>query len=130
VATCRALGFEAVPVLAGDPQAMERIADTDRVTGHPLRTLRQVRANLRLLPRVLGDLQAAADLFRPDAIIADFCAPVAGVVANRLGVPWITTIPTPFAIENRRGTPAYCGGWTPRPGPLSGWLLARAGSGR
>ena len=42
VATCRALGFEAVPVLAGDPQAMERIADTDRVTGHPLRTLRQV----------------------------------------------------------------------------------------
>ena len=126
VATCRALGFEAVPVLAGDPQAMERIADTDRVTGHPLRTLRQVRANLRLLPRVLGDLQAAADLFRPDAIIADFCAPVAGVVANRLGVPWITTIPTPFAIENRRGTPAYCGGWTPRPGPL-GTLRDAAG---
>lgn len=111
---CRELGFGATAVLADDPDAMERIADTGRrMTGHPLRALRQVSANLRLLPRALPDMQVAAERFGPDVIVADFCAPVAGVVASRLGVPWVTTIPTPFAIEGRRGTPAYCGGWRP-----------------
>ena len=115
---CRDLGFDAVPAVADDPEAMERIANTRRrVAGHPVRAARQVRDNLRLLPRALVDVQAAADRWQPDAIVADFCAPVAGVVARRAGVPWVTTIPTPFAIENRRGTPAYCGGWTPPHGP-------------
>jgi len=116
---CHELGFGATAVLAGDPDAMERIADTGRrMTGHPLRALRQVSANLRLLPRALPDVQVAAECFGPDVIVADFCAPVAGVVAERLGVPWVTTIPTPFAIEGRRGTPAYCGGWRPVHTPL------------
>ena len=115
---CRDLGFDAVPAVADDPGAMERIANTRRrVAGHPVRAARQVRDNLRLLPRALVDVQDAADRWQPDAIVADFCAPVAGVVARRAGVPWVTTIPTPFAIENRRGTPAYCGGWTPPHGP-------------
>ena len=115
---CLDLGFDAVPVLPEDPAAMERIANTARISGHPLRALRQVRNNFRLLPRALVDVQAAADRLRPDAIVGDFCAPVAGLVAGRLGVPWITTMPTPFAIENRLGTPAYCGGWAPGPGLL------------
>lgn len=126
LADSRAAGFAATPVLADDPDAMERIADTPRVTGHPVRALRQVAANLRLLPRVLPEVQAAADAFGPDAVVADFCAPVAGVVAGRLGAPWVTTVPTPFAIENRRGTPAYLGGWTPRAG-LAGRLRDAAG---
>lgn len=88
------------------------------MAGHPLRALRQARDNLTLLPRALPDVRAAADRWQPDAVVADFCAPVAGVVAAEAGVPWVTTIPTPFAIENRRGTPAYCGGWTPTPGPV------------
>ena len=125
---CRDLGFDAFPVLADDPDAMERIANTrQRVSGHPVRAYRQVRANLRLLPRALPDVQAGADRFRPDVIVADFCAPVAGVVARRQGVPWVTTVPTPFAIENRRGTPAYCGGWTPRDGVVG---AARDATGR
>lgn len=126
VPTCRALGFDAVPVLPDDAQAMERIANTARITGHPLRALGQVRANLRLLSRALPDVQAAADRVRPDVIVADFCAPAAGAVAGRLGVPWITTIPTPFAIGGRRGTPAYCGGWSP-PAGAPGRLRDAAG---
>lgn len=125
---CHALGLDAFPVLPDDPDAMERIANTrQRVAGHPVRAYRQVRTNLRLLPRALPDVQAAADRFRPDVIVADFCAPVAGVVARRHGVPWVTTVPTPFAIENRRGTPAYCGGWTPPDGVVG---AARDAAGR
>ena len=118
LAAARAAGFAAAPVLPDDPDALERIANTPKVTGHPIRALRQVAANFRVLPRALPDVQAAADSFGPEVIVADFCAPIAGVVAGRLGVPWVTTIPTPFAIENRRGTPAYLGGWTPPRGPL------------
>lgn len=118
LAAARAAGFEAAPVLPDDPDALEGIANTPKVTGHPIRALRQVTANFRVLPRALPDVQAAADSFGPEVIVADFCAPIAGVVADRLGVPWVTTIPTPFAIENRRGTPAYLGGWTPPRGPL------------
>lgn len=132
--TLRTLGFAGHPVLADDPEAMERIADTTGpVTGHPGRAWRQVRDNLRLLPRALVDVRAAAHAAQPELIVADFCAPVAGVVASEAGVPWITTVPTPFAIENRRGTPAYLGGWTPYPGwpgrvrDLAGRLATRAG---
>lgn len=118
LAAARTAGFAAAPVLPDDPDALERIANTPKVTGHPIRALRQVAANFRVLPRALPDVQAAADSFGPEVIVADFCAPIAGVVAGRLGVPCVTTIPTPFAIENRRGTPAYLGGWTPPRGRL------------
>lgn len=132
--TVRSLGLAVHPVLAEEPDAMERIANTtDPVTGHPVRAWQQVRDNLRLLPRALVDVRAAAHAVQPDVIVADFCAPVAGVVANEAGVPWITTVPTPFAIENRRGTPAYLGGWTPaaswpgRARDAGGRLATRAG---
>ncbi|HVF59214.1 MAG TPA: glycosyltransferase [Thermoanaerobaculia bacterium] len=107
-------GFAVDPVSKIDPGAMERIADTPYpVRGHPLRLARQLRANLALLPEIRRELEASFARRRPDLVIADFCAPLAGLVCDRLGIPWITTIPTPCALETRRGTPSYLGGWGP-----------------
>lgn len=108
------LGFPADPVLAHDPTALERIADTpDPVRGNPVRLGRQLAANLALLPTVKAELERIFDRVQPDVVLADFTAPVAGLVADAVGVPWATAMCTPFALETRRGTPSYCGGWGP-----------------
>jgi UDP:flavonoid glycosyltransferase YjiC (YdhE family) len=110
----RSLGLRAHPLLASDPAAMERIADTrGPVRSNPVLLARQLAANLALWPRARRDLEAIVERERPDAVVADFTAPVAGEVARAAGLPWLTTIPTPFAIETRTGTPSYCGGWGP-----------------
>lgn len=110
----RSLGFRAHTLLADDPLAMERIAETPGpVRSNPVLLARQLSANLALWPRARRDLEAIVERETPDAVVADFTAPVAGVVAAAAGVPWLTTIPTPFAIETRTGTPSYCGGWGP-----------------
>lgn len=122
------LGFPVDPLLADDPTVLERIGNTDEPVGHnPLRLLAQLRQNLAILPQALGELEAMVARHSPDAVIADFTAPVAGWAAERAGIGWITTIPTPFAIENRRGTPSYCGGWSE---PTSPWHRVRDAAGR
>src|SRR5450759_3964653 len=108
----RARGFPADTMLADDPQAFERIADTaGPVRSNPLLLARQLSANLALMPAVRAELDALVDRDRPDLIVADMTAPVAGVVAQSHGLPWLTVMPTPFALETRTGTPSYCGGW-------------------
>jgi UDP:flavonoid glycosyltransferase YjiC (YdhE family) len=122
------LGFDADPVLADDPTALERIADTDRAVGHhPLRLAAQLRQNLAVLPGARAELDALIARHAPAAVLADFTAPVAGWAAQAAGIGWLTTIPTPFAIETRRGTPSYCGGWGE---PTRPWHRARDAAGR
>ena len=112
----RQLGFAVDTVLKHDPLAMERIVDTPGpVSKSFLLMLSQLRGNLALLPGIRQELRDIFEIEKPDLVLADFCAPVAGLVANERNVPWVTTMPTPFALETRQGTPAYLGGWgTPR----------------
>ena len=108
----RELGFAVSTVLRHDPQALERLVDTGGpVSGSFTRMLGQLRGNLALLPGVRDELREIFAQEQPDVVVADFCAPVAGQVADERGVPWLTTIPTPLALETRRGTPSYLGGW-------------------
>lgn len=107
-------GFEVHALLADDPDVFDRISDTTGpVRSNPLRLTRQLRANLALLPRADAELDALVRRDRHDAVLADFTAPVAGIVAERHGLPWLTTMPTPLALETRTGTPSYLGGWGP-----------------
>lgn len=107
-------GFAVDPISNRDPDAIERLANTSHpLRGHPLRMARQVRAYLALLPEIRRELEASFARNRPDVVIVDFTAPVAGGVCDRLGIPWITTIPSPFDLETRRGTPSHLGGWGP-----------------
>jgi UDP:flavonoid glycosyltransferase YjiC (YdhE family) len=102
---------------------LEAIANTAQpVRSNPLRLLAQFRENLGLLPAIRAELLQLWKAGRPTLVVADSVAPVAGLVCEQLGIPWITTIATPFSIEQRRGAPAYCGGWLPAAGLLGGVL--------
>ncbi len=124
----RALGFRADPILADHPEAFDQIANTSRAVGHnPLRLVAQLRQNLALLPAARRELDALLARDAPAVVLADFTAPVAGWAAQAAGTGWITTIPTPFAIESATGTPSYCGGWSE---PTRAWHHARDAAGR
>lgn len=113
-AAVRAAGLAPVDLKSVPAGALEAIADTgSRVGSSPRKLLNQFGENLRMLPAIAAELEARWRAARPHAIVADSVAPVAGLVAERLEIPWITTIATPFALENRSGVPAYCGGWSP-----------------
>ena len=119
----RAMGFETRALQSIPAGALEQIANTDAPVGsNPARLLQQFRDNLALLPLIQSELRQLWRARPPAIVAADSVAPVAGFVADELRIPWITTIATPFAIENRRGVPAYCGGW--RPGGMPGRDLA------
>lgn len=124
----RGLGFAADPVLERDPQAFERIADTDGpVRGNPVLLGRQLAANLALLPAARRELAGIVERDRPSLVLADFTAPIAGLVARAAGIGWVTVMPSPFVLETRTGTPAYCGGWHP---PRHAGHRARDAAGR
>jgi len=110
------------PVALGSigPETLEAIANTAGPVGsNPLLLLAQFRQNLRVMPALYAELVALWRESRPALVVADSVAPVAGWAAQQLGIPWITTIATPFSIETRTGTPSYCGGWIPGSGVLS-----------
>ncbi|GMA31436.1 glycosyltransferase [Litorihabitans aurantiacus] len=124
----RGLGLRAHPLLADDPDAFDAIAQTPGpVRSNPLLLTRQLRANLALLPRARAELDAVLAAGSFDAVVADFAAPVAGYAAQAAGLPWITTTPSPCALETRTGTPSYCGGWGPATQP---WHRVRDAAGR
>ena len=117
--TVRQLGLEVKGLKSIGAGSLESIANSPvKVGSNPFRLLRQFRENLALLPAIRAELMEMWSKERPDLVVADSVAPVGGLVCDALGIPWITTIATPFAIENVRGVPAYCGGW--RPGGWAG----------
>lgn len=121
------LGLAVVPLIPDDPDVFDRIADTGRRVGsNPARLTRQLRANLALFPRARAELDAIVRRERPDAVVADFTAPVAGLVARDHGVAWVTLMPSPCALETRTATPSYVGGWAP-PRTAAGRLRDAAG---
>lgn len=116
-AAVAASGLEGWVLLPGRDRDVEAIANPPhRVKSNPFRLADQLERNLRLMRDLQLQLRQLWAGDRPDLLIADSVLPLAGWLAAELGVPWWTSITTPCAIENRRGTPAYLGGWTPRPG--------------
>lgn len=114
------LGFTCFPVLRESPQALENIANPKlRVGSHPFKLYKQFNEALRVLPQIQEELVESWDASRPDLVVSDSVAVSAGVICERLRIPWITTIATPFAIENSQGTPAYFGGLGDSPHPLA-----------
>jgi UDP:flavonoid glycosyltransferase YjiC (YdhE family) len=112
-------GIRAVALGSVGEEALEAIANTTEPVGsNPVRMLAQFRQNLRLMPSVHSELHALWRDSPPGLVVADSVAPVAGLAARQLKIPWMTTIATPFSIETRFGTPSYCGGWSPG----MGWL--------
>ena len=107
------LGFSVKVLLRDKPTAFEKISDTDRQT-NPLIAYKQFKENMRLMPEVIKEIEDFFTENSPDIVLADFIAVPVGFVCRKFNIPWITSIPTPFAIENKTTTPAYVGGLYPR----------------
>lgn len=130
----RALGLRAREPAGVGAGELEAVADGDgRVGSNPLRLAGQLERSLAAAARVRGALLEDWGRVKPDLVVADFMAPPAGLAAQALGVPWITTHPTPFAVEGRRGPPSYLGGLKPSRGlggrvrDALGWTAVRWG---
>lgn len=108
-------GLVGVPLLDADAErALDAISDPRHaVRNHPLRMHRQLRDALGVMARFAQALRAAYVQAPPELVIADFTVPVAGTVAQALGIRWWTSLPSPCVIETPDGPPAYMGGLLP-----------------
>lgn len=107
------LGFPVKVLLENKPDVFEKISDTDKKTG-PVIAYRQFKENLKLMPEVIGEIEKFFSERKPDIVLVDFAAVPVGIACEKLGLPWITSIPTPFAIESKTTPPAYAGGLYPK----------------
>lgn len=82
--------------------------------GHSPRKLhQQFHGVLGFLEKVYGNLEKLYLYDKPDLIIADFTVVSAGLMADKLMIPWWTSLPSPCALETVDGPPTYLGGWMP-----------------
>ena len=109
------LGFPVKVLLENKPDVFEKISDTDRKIG-PVIAYRQFKENLKLMPEVIEEMEKFFSERKPDIVLVDFAAVPVGIACEKSGLPWITSIPTPFAIESRTTPPAYAGGLYPKDG--------------
>lgn len=108
----KSLGFEAIPILPGQPEVMENISNTAKPVKNKFFSLiKQLKENLAIIPAIKQELEILLKENKTDLVVADFVAVPAGIVCEEMSIPWITTIPTPFAIETQFGTPSYLGGF-------------------
>ncbi len=127
-----AAGLSGRVVLPGRDAEIRAIVEPPHAVGsNPLRLNAQLRSNLQLL---LAFREEILTLWTaeppPDLLIADFTIPVAGSVAQDLGIPWWTSHPSPCVIETPDGPPAYLGGLRPGRGPFGPLQRLRDAAGR
>ena len=104
-----AAGFTVVPILENHIEEFERAANNDQQLG-VLSAYHQLSASIDLINLVSDQLLEEWSKNRPDIVIADFITLSGGLVANQLGIPWITTMATQFVLETTDGPPCLIGG--------------------
>ena len=67
-------------------------------------------SSIDLIDSLYDQLEKEWTTERPDLVIADFITLSAGLVADKLDIPWITMMTTQFAIETNDGPPRFFGG--------------------
>jgi len=102
-------GFHVVPILENHIEDFERAANNDQQLGI-LSAYQQLSSSIDLINLVSDQLLEEWRENRPDIVIADFITLSGGLVANQLGIPWISTMATQFAIETTDGPPCFFGG--------------------
>lgn len=108
-------GLEFVELLAGEDHFIDSIGNADhRIGANPFRLYSQFCKNMSLMDRLREELREIWSRRRPAVAIVDFTVPLAGILAQQLGIPWWTSCVSPVAIETRNGVPSYLGGWRPR----------------
>ncbi|MBP2624152.1 glycosyltransferase [Streptococcus oricebi] len=122
----QAVGFETVTIFPDDPERVERVANNPAQL-NPWTAFQQLSASFDLINELSDDLLQEWQVNRPDLVIADFITLSPALVCRQLGIPWITSMATQFALESKDGPPCFFGGWTDRP---SFWIRLRNALGR
>ena len=113
-------GFHVVPILENHIEDFERAANNDQQLGI-LSAYQQLSSSIDLINLVSDQLLEEWRENRPDIVIADFITLSGGLVANQLGIPWITTMATQFVLETTDGPPCLIGGMG---SPKNGWQVS------
>ena len=113
-------GFNVVPILENHIEDFECAANNDQQLGI-ISAYHQLSASIDLINLVSDQLLEEWQKNRPDIVIADFITLSGGLVANKLGIPWISTMATQFAIETTDGPPCFFGGLG---SPKNGWQVS------
>ena len=108
-AVAESAGFHVVPILENHIEDFERAANNNKQLGI-LSAYQQLSSSIDLINLVSDQLLEEWQKNRPDIVIADFITLSGGLVANQLGIPWISTMATQFAIETTDGPPCFFGG--------------------
>ena len=107
-------GIDFLPVLADKEAEVLGISHRSEQVMNSLKGMfGSVTMTLDLMRQFSDELRDYWQAERPDLVVVDYLSPFAGVVADELGIPWWTTIPSPVFLEVRKGTPAFLGGWQP-----------------
>ena len=108
-AVAEAVGFQVLPILEEHVKEFEKAANNKEQLGI-FSAYRQLSASLDLINLVSDQLIQEWTNHRPDIVIVDFITLSGGLVAEQMGIPWITTMATQFAIETTDGPPCFFGG--------------------
>lgn len=108
-AVAEAVGFQVLPILEGHVKEFEKAANNKEQLGI-ISAYRQLSASLDLINLVSDQLIQEWTNHRPDIVIVDFITLSGGLVAEQMGIPWITIMATQFAIETTEGPPCFFGG--------------------
>ena len=108
-AVAEAVGFQVLPILEEHVKEFEKAANNKEQLGI-FSAYRQLSASLDLINLVSDQLIQEWTNHRPDIVIVDFITLSGGLVANQLGIPWITTMATQFVLETTDGPPCLIGG--------------------
>ena len=119
-AVSESAGFHVVPILENHIEEFERAANNDQQLGI-LSAYQQLSSSIDLINVVSDQLLEEWQKNRPDIVIADFITLSGGLVANQLGILWISTMATQFAIETTDGPPCFFGGLG---SPKNGWQVS------
>ena len=125
-AVAEAVGFQVLPILEGHVKEFEKAANNKEQLGI-FSAYRQLSASLDLINLVSDQLIQEWTNHRPDIVIADFITLSGGLVAEQMGIPWITTMATQFAIETTEGPPCFFGGMG---APQNSWQVLEQFLGR
>ena len=122
-----ASGLKALILTDIDEQQLSTLINPVNAIGHsPFKLAAQFAAVLGFLKTISVQLEQIYLTETVDLIIADFTLPPAGIIADRLGIRWWTSLPSPCVLECADGPPAYLGGWLPAK-TLPGQLANTAG---
>ena len=116
-AVAESAGFHVVPILENHIEDFERAANNNKQLGI-LSAYQQLSSSIDLINLVSDQLFDEWSKDRPDIVIADFITLSGGLVANQLGIPWLSTMATQFAIETTDGPPCFFGELG---SPKNGW---------